>query len=67
MDKKEKATTVAVAFCQYADRVLSIDKCVSGHLGGLLQTHDLQDCGCNIGELAILNLGILIGLSLIHI
>ena len=33
-----------------------LDKAFTGHLGWLLQTHDMKDAGSHIGQDAILNL-----------
>lgn len=34
------------------------DEVFAGHVCGLLEAHDVEDCGCNIGEDAVGNLGV---------
>lgn len=39
---------------------LVFNQALAGHLGRLLQTHDVQDAGCHVGQNAVLHLGSLV-------
>ena len=50
----------AAFFCIEGWVGLVFDEVVAGHFGGLLDTHDVQNRGSDVGEYAVLNLGVLV-------
>ena len=47
-----------IHICHTAGSVFN--QALAGHLGRLLQTHDVQDAGCHVGQNAVLHLGSLV-------